>query len=854
MPVQVCNGYEVTTIEALGNRFDGYHPLQTSLTRVHGSQCGYCTPGMIMNMYALLEQPDSDGDALSQPSMVDVEQSFGGNMCRCTGYRPILEAFRSFAGDASAACRQKCRATGATADIEDMPILCAGRQHCTDLGTRITTHPQGQQLLSSSPAWQLVTTMPALLAALGRLADNEPYQLVVGNTARGIQAPSPPVRTFIGINGIPELHSIAQTADALTIGAAVTLSQTIRTLRRSARLPGFEYCAQLARHYTLIANVPVRNVGSLAGNLCFKHDHPEFPSDVFVTLDTVDARLTVIDATGVRTDLSPVAFLAHSMRKRLLYSIRLPRIDAGTSVLRTHKISIRAQNAHAYVNAGVLVLFAAADSGQPSNKVRVARICFGGIRPQFTHASQTELLLGTVTDLYTDASLLAALRSLDAELDPDWQLPDAQPAYRKRLAQALFYRFVLDTCRPADRVAVAHRSGAAAAIERPLSSGVQDFQTVRANWPLTQPVSKYEGLQQASGEAIYVDDMPTMRGELWAAFVLADRVHCRIARIEPAAALAIAGVRHFYAAKDIPGKNNFTPTTIYTPFVEPVLLAVGAEVPFNGQPVGIILADSNELANRAAALVRITYVETEAESVLTGLARSVLGAWAVGDEVQRRPIRPTMHNVPMADMIEALSGVGSTALAVSGRFELQGQYHYHMETQTAVCVPDEERAHSLNVFCATQWADFTQLAIAEMLAIPQNHVQMVIRRLGGAFGAKITRATLVGCAAALGSFLSKRPVRMRMSLETNMRVVGKRFGVIADYRADVEPTTGRVQRCECTYVQDAGSSMNESVLDATTPCFSNCYDATGWKVTGTMVPTDAPSNTFCRSPGTLEGE
>lgn len=849
--MHVCNGYRVTTIEALGNRFEGYHPLQTSLTSVHGSQCGYCTSGMIMNMYALLEQPPTDAGPLT---MADVEQSFGGNMCRCTGYRSILEAFRTFAGDASPTMRPQCPAattSGKTVDIEDLPPPCGDRAtHCTDLGQRIRPHAYAGPPVAT---WQLVTTLPALLAALGRLADDETYQLVVGNTARGVQAPSTPVRRFIGIAGIAELHSCTQTADALTLGAAVTLSTAIRILRRSARLPGFEYCARLAAHYELIANVPVRNVGSLAGNLCHKHQHPDFPSDVFVTMDTVDARLTVLDAAGAPTDLSPVAFLAHSMRGCLLYAIRLPRIDAAVHALRTYKTMIRAQNAHAYVNAGMLVRF----SDERGGRVRAARLCFGGIRPQFTHANQTERLLtagADATDLYTDTALMAALRSLDAELDPDWRLPDAQPAYRKRLAQALFYRFVLDTCRPTERVRPANRSGAAPAIFRPLSAGVQDFQTVRANWPLTEPVTKYEGLQQASGEARYIGDMPVLRGELWAALVLADRVHCRVARIDATAALAVPGVRHFYAASDIPGKNSFTPTTIYTPFVEPVLLAVGAEVPFNGQPIGIVLADTDELAALAAALVRITYVVTSEGWAVASLVRSVLSPWLSSGG--SRPIRPTVHSLTMADMIasaDRTSAAAAAALVVSGRFELAGQYHYHMETQTAVCVPDEERARSLNVFCSTQWADFTQRAIAEMLAIPQSHVQMVVRRLGGAFGAKISRATLVGCAAALGSFLSRRPVRLRMSLETNMRVVGKRFGLIGDYRVEVEPGTGRVQKCECTYVQDAGSSMNESVLDSTTQTFSNCYETAGWKVTGTMVATDAPSNTFCRSPGTLEG-
>lgn len=91
MSVLSCHGWKIHTIEGIGGPLTGYHPVQKTLADNNGTQCGFCSAGMVMNMYALHES----GKATTQT----IEDSLGGNICRCTGYRPILAAFRKVASD-----------------------------------------------------------------------------------------------------------------------------------------------------------------------------------------------------------------------------------------------------------------------------------------------------------------------------------------------------------------------------------------------------------------------------------------------------------------------------------------------------------------------------------------------------------------------------------------------------------------------------------------------------------------------------------------------------------------------------------------------------------------------------------
>lgn len=177
------------------------------------------------------------------------------------------------------------------------------------------------------------------------------------------------------------------------------------------------------------------------------------------------------------------------------------------------------------------------------------------------------------------------------------------------------------------------------------------------------------------------------------------------------------------------------------------------------------------------------------------------------------------------------------------------QYHFTMEPQTTVCIPNEE--HGLDVICATQWIDFTQIAISQCLNLPENKINMTVKRLGGGYGGKGSRCSMVACAAALASYKIQRPVRFVLTLEANMTAIGRRYACISDYEVEVNKM-GKIQRLTNRCAEDAGCYISEPVQAITVPYFKNCYDKRSFDMINKTVVTDATSHTFCRGPGGTE--
>ena len=205
----------------------------------------------------------------------------------------------------------------------------------------------------------------------------------------------------------------------------------------------------------------------------------------------------------------------------------------------------------------------------------------------------------------------------------------------------------------------------------------------------------------------------------------------------------------YFGANDIPGKNKVQPYP--GPTYAEELLCSGT-IGYAGQPVGVIVAESYYVARSAADKVVVNYTKRGAPVID---AKPPVLAQMVKERKKREGKR------------------GNDVRAIEGTFACGSQYHFHMETHIAIVTP-VENGTELEVVVSSQHLTQVQRAIAEVLAIPSNAVHASARRLGGAYGGKINRANISGCLAALAAHKLNAPVKLKLSLSDNMKIMGKR--------------------------------------------------------------------------------
>ncbi len=394
------DGQALFTVEDLAGAGGALHPVQQALVDHHGSQCGFCTPGFAMSLWAQYQLHSAAG---TRPTRQGLADALSGNLCRCTGYRPILDAAAQML-DAPAQPLDVAPVQAALRALENDPPLhyraAAGSFHA----------PRSVEALAST------------------LAERPQAQLLAGSTDIGLwvnkQLRSLPELVYLG--AVEALRRIEAREGVLHIGAGAPLEAAWQAL--AAHWPA------LQDMWLRFASPLVRGTGTLGGNVA--NGSPI--GDAAPVLMALDA--TLLLRRGAQTRRLPLhSFYLGYMNNALqpgefLQAIEVP-LPASAQGLRAYKISKRFDCDISAVCAGLALQF-------DGERISQARLAFGGMAATVQRAARAETALQGQP--WTEATLQAAQAALAQDFRPLNDLR-ASAAYRLQVAQNLLRRFWLET-------------------------------------------------------------------------------------------------------------------------------------------------------------------------------------------------------------------------------------------------------------------------------------------------------------------------------------------------------------------------------------------------------------------------
>jgi xanthine dehydrogenase/oxidase len=863
-PLCAVDGMMVTTTEGIGSVHQGMDPTQHCIAAHNGTQCGFCTPGFVMNAHAFLQQTPA-------PAQQEIEDLFGGNLCRCTGYRPILHGYRTLARDfdASQDRTQTCLTDpslripvkGQLAPVNLDPLPPSGQP------------PRGLHFTGSGREWY----RPNTIAEVHRLkkqfvgrAGRGQVKLVFGNTASGVYQQEKP-RYLIDISAIEELGRIAEHESGIQVGAAVPIQHLIDFVtevigrRPPEQTTGLE---ALKRHASSIAGYQVRCAGSVAGNIFMTRDHAHhgapFPSDLFTILATLGTTV------AIGSQEYPVG-------ERVFPLIQMPDVEAlpddavillfripytrPREYVQTYRVARRVQMAHPIVNAGFR--FRLDDGG--SVVAGEATIIYGGLASMTYRASQTEqFLAGKPWDQETLRSALAVLKQEVRECTIPMDEEGIGTDYRRQLAENFFYKFFLHMALAVDPAQVAPENVSAANHhDRPLSTGTQEHTEYPELYPLTKPIIKRAAFVQATGEVKYTHDIALPVDGFHAEMVKSSRPHARFTFTKRAPTLdalqellreKYPDFRAFITVADIPeGGENLIGLGEDDPvFSDGVVTSVGA-------PIGLAVAETIATAREAAAFIEgecISYEDLPAvltldEAIEKDTSMPIVHKAKDPDEdvEQRIPsvIRPGSDMAWLGNPERALPG---TELA-SGSFRTGPQAHFYLETMCAVAIPG--MYDQMTIYNSTQNPNGNQCAVAKALGVKANQITLIVEQIGGGFGGKQHRAQIVASQAAVAARKLSRPVRLLYDRATDMQMVGKRHPYLGEYHL-AYTQEGMIEGMLLDFKSEAGDTYDCSfaIMDLSLLQADGCYRVDTFQANGTVYRTNKTSNTAFRTFGIIQ--
>jgi xanthine dehydrogenase molybdopterin binding subunit/xanthine dehydrogenase small subunit len=830
MPICLLAGRDVVSVEGIckseirnpKSEIEKLHPVQRAMAEGYGAQCGYCTPGFICSLFEGYYRNDLH-------THDDLDDQLSGNLCRCTGYRPIrdaaMEAFQ-------------CGVRSAECGIKDQ---FAERLQYSEARLGAAAYESaGEKFLRPVSLAELFQSLNA----------NPEARLIAGATELGLEITKryKKFSTLISIEAVAELREIKSTATEWHIGGAVTLTVIKDKL-------GAEF-SMLNDMLRVFGSRQIRNRATMGGNIVTASPI----GDSAPCLLALEASVVLASKKGERALPVGEFFLAYRKTAlqagEVLKTIIIPRGVSAAGLTRKTawlKVSKRREMDISTV-AGAFVV-----DLDSKNVVRHVRLGYGGVAAMPARAKQTEAaLLGKAWSAETIQSVLPVLRT---EFTP---ISDVRGTaeYRSGLITSLLEKFECSTrvSRVGSGVTPKPSSDKLNLVER-------NFRRDAENHPPEAGATKtaHESAHKhVTGESIYTDDFGARRQMLEVWPVCAPHARAKILKRDASAARTMPGVAAVLLAEDVPGVNDVGAVRH-----DEVLLA-DKEVFYHGQIIALVVGETQEACRNAAAKIVVEYeplppilkiedaiaqnsVHYEPNFIRRGDVAKIFGVVsrtfdAAGEATPG--FRRDAENHPR-DAGATATTTGATQI-LEGEFSFGGQEHFYLEMQAAYAEPGEEG--SMFVMSSTQHPSEVQHIVAHVLQVPTNHVVVQSPRMGGGFGGKETQAAMFAALAALAAAKTRQAVRVRVNRDLDMMITGKRHPFLARFKVGHD-AEGRLLAAKVELFSNAGWSLDLSmpVTDRAMFHLDNAYYIPNVEFSGQAMKTNVASNTAFRGFGGPQG-
>ena len=393
------DGKALFSVEDLQQPDGALHPVQQAMVECHGSQCGFCTPGFVMSLWGMYLKKDG-----ATPTRCEIDDGLSGNLCRCTGYRPIIDAAR--------------RMSELPKVTFDRAALARQLQDLQRTGLH-TYAARGQQFHA-----------PRTVDELAQLrADKPQATLLAGSTDVGLWVTKQmrELGEIIYLGNVAALKTIAVQDDMLDIGAGASLNDAYAALCE-------HYPEELSELWQRFASLPIRNAGTLGGNVA--NGSPI--GDSMPWLIALGTQIVLRGPAGQRTMALEDFYLGYQKKDlrpdEFVEALKVPLPRAQVK-FRTYKLAKR-------FDQDISAVCAAFAFELDGERIVNARIAFGGMAATPQRATQTETFLRN--QMWTEENLVIAMGLLADDYAP---LSDmrASNTYRMTTAQNLLRRFWLET-------------------------------------------------------------------------------------------------------------------------------------------------------------------------------------------------------------------------------------------------------------------------------------------------------------------------------------------------------------------------------------------------------------------------